>query len=382
MIFGLASIAGGVVLGERSAKREGKNTLWAIAYICWMARYWPQLFLNTSRGRTIGLNMDYLIWSLASTMYALLVEILSESSFSNKKAADWFSTVTSKEQLVFVLHNFTLVAFLYGQCLWLDGAKLQWPSPFPLGTFVSSIAASAIFFVVFVAIWLRSNSTLSIISPWLDVVQKFAWASSILRFYPQIHGFYKYKIHIGLDLVGVALDGIGGAALALAVILNAPCSSYASSSSGCSNTVTTSVLANLPDVIVGGLTFVLSLTLLFQAAIYSSVPDFHSQKAAFAAAQQAVVTAAASSPSPATTVHASRSMYDEIDQNVTIRRREGDADDGEGDTFWLCTACGNENLIEDPVCRGCALDRGAVLTDTEFVDNYFRASLSSEEGRV
>ena len=334
--------------------------------VCFMGRYYPQIILNFTRGRTIGLSVDFQLWALMATGCSLLVFILNASVIETSIMASH----TGVRDLIFCLNNFIMTCIIILQIWLLDGFELQKPSPLPIGVFFMILLASVVYLVVFLFFGLNDRSDKkNIVAQWLSVVEKAGAVFSVARFIPQIRSNRKYNLYLGLDLGGVILDIFGSAGMVLYVIFSY-CGVTFKSINMCNEILV--AMDNVESLALGVISFFLSVTLFSQFMRYYRMPPLDAESAEIAA------VLAMSAASAALVEREQR----ELEGILALSSSETDIELQEAalaeeqfsqltnaapaPTTWHCFRCTMENRMLHDECEVCGLEKKESVNSSQF----------------
>lgn len=245
-----------------------RDICYYMAYLGWGTRYIPQMILNNSRGRTVGLCIDGLLWNLLGNGCYMLSTII-DLSFIAPQSKMAQSDSENTKQAAFGCLIFLLSGLLLVQCLAFDSLKFHGFSPIPL----SAVAVVILLSIIFLIVLLSSNVTIShfdSISAWVQVLKYVYISCSIMKFVPQIRRNIKYKIFLGYDLMNLFLDFCGGACLILYILFSCPGGAFIRNrNERC--VLASMVIDAMPQIVHGSSVCILAITLFVQCVMYTDV---------------------------------------------------------------------------------------------------------------
>ena len=345
LFFPLQS-AFGVVDSNLAFTRDtfARDCVYYLSRLCWMGRYVPQLMLNCSRGRTVGLSADGVFWDLMATgcnFLATLVEVFYLQTLQPVRVY----AAEDTRRVIFAGMTHVLCFSVLLQCF----KSSEGPSPLAKSVFWLMVVLSSIYF----AVLLSSNVSISrvaTIAGWTQVMSLCYVAFSILRFFPQLRRNHKYRLVLGVDINATILDVVGGVSLVLFVVFSG---SYEN--------------GGIPLVVHGGSVCVLGGSVLVQTISFWYILPLSELRGAM---EKYICEA---SPEESAGYLAA---FSELDRPAELTALEhvtiGESEDG----CWICCRCTLSNDCTADACAVCHLRR----TDNRLSADPSKARILNKAG--
>jgi len=187
--------------------------LYWMTYFCWSGRWYVQAMLNFTRGRTLGLSVNYVMWSLLASTCHLLSVLVAQfngrtiASFDNREAE-----VDVKIQ-IYAYNGVISIALVLLQCWRYDGWNNQKPSALVRGTFILALVFTIFYMVINMAMLKDSDSSSMAIDRWVYATEILSIICSVVCFVPQFNLHRFYKVVIGVDICHLVLQLLGALSL-------------------------------------------------------------------------------------------------------------------------------------------------------------------------
>ena len=181
--------------------------------------WYIQAILNFTRGRTIGLNIDYVMWALVSSIAHGLGVCIAASTDRKIASFDSRSVTIDTKMWFYVINNIVSVTIVALQCWRYDGWNSQRPGALVRGVMILSIIFTFMYVVVNMGIIQDARGAEMAITRYIYACEIFALLCSVVKFIPQIYAISVYGIWIGIDIISLLFELIGAVALFFLIIL-------------------------------------------------------------------------------------------------------------------------------------------------------------------
>ena len=197
-----------------------RDFLYWITYFTWSGRWYVQAVLNFTRGRTIGLSINYVMWSFLAAICQLMGFIVAKYNKRTIGTFDSRSAEVDNKMLVYGANLvFSILVVMY-QCWKYDGWHNQTPSALVRGTIALAITFTAFYVIVNDALINDDVGSQVAIGRWIYACEIFSIFCSIVCFIPQILQHRYYKVFIGLDIFHLLFQLLGAISLFLLIIID------------------------------------------------------------------------------------------------------------------------------------------------------------------
>jgi len=216
---GLSNIKDTVKNSVSDASSFNENTinfndfLYWMTYFCWSGRWYVQALLNFTRGRTIGLSINYVMWAMLGEVCHLLSVLVAQ--YSNRTIASFDSrdAVIDAKMTIYALNGVFAPMLVALQCWRYDGWNNQTPSALVRGTFILAVVFTVFYMIINMAMLKDTDSSVMAIDRWVYAAEIMSIICSVICFVPQFNLHRYYKVVIGVDILHLLLQLLGALCL-------------------------------------------------------------------------------------------------------------------------------------------------------------------------
>jgi hypothetical protein len=189
------------------------SALYWLTYFTWSSRWYIQALLNFTRGRTIGLNINYVMWSLIATMSHAFAIGIAIATDRNIASFDRREVEVDTKMLVYIVSALFSTMIVLFQCWSYDGYNSQRPNATVNGTIILAAIFTIIYLIVNLGVIQDDNGASMAITRYMYACEIFSLLCSVVKFIPQILQHRQYGVYIGVDILMVFMEILGALSL-------------------------------------------------------------------------------------------------------------------------------------------------------------------------
>jgi len=215
----LANLKDTVKSSVNDASSFNENTinfndfLYWMTYFCWSGRWYVQALLNFTRGRTIGLSINYVMWALLGETCHLLSVLVAQFDHRSIASFDSRDALIDTKVKIYAWNGVFATLIVALQCWRYDGWNNQTPSALVRGTFLLAVVFTVFYMVINMAMLKDSDSSSMAVDRWVYATEILSIFCSVICFVPQFNLHRYYKVVIGVDIFHLLCQLLGALCL-------------------------------------------------------------------------------------------------------------------------------------------------------------------------